>query len=491
MTQLVKQELGCGRTKTEGYIGIDRFPLPGVDMVADLDQGIPMPDDSVDVVFACHSLEHFSNLYQIMSEIYRVCKNGAIVHILSPYYNTATNLANLYHKQVFNEDTFRFFGTDAVNPFIDEEQWYCPHAVAWGLENSDNSNGTLNFIQVGVEFFYYKEYRHLSAAQQLHARRAFSNVCDQLLYTLVVSKNGGFSQEQLVDLREQAKNLEPPIIETLRKRDAAHSEDASILTDIQEICSERTERVSAKLCEKIACVEASLGEKERTQSALEKEIEQLSVQMQKFAACIDGLKAESENNLHKLDQVRAENQNLRSQLEKLVEQCNYLGYNIGLAAFAGEISPKRSERPSRRFGFWRRRVRLNAEIEKMYPDFAARIALHHPIDRPESSVCISPPLPRVSYFEYQLIGDGKQLVLFLLGTPGAKLEVELVCEGTICKQEILTLEHQNLYEVTAELHGKVGVRLKTLEDSCTVRTLEITNRVLGVFESRELAAYIE
>ena len=143
MDKLVKVELGCGATKTEGYIGLDRFPLPGVDVVADLDQRIPFEDDSVDVIFACHSLEHLSDLYHTMSEIYRICKNGAIIHILAPYHSTATNMANIYHKQVFNEDTFRFFGRETENPFIDQEEWYCPHALEWGLSTSDNSTANI------------------------------------------------------------------------------------------------------------------------------------------------------------------------------------------------------------------------------------------------------------------------------------------------------------------------------------------------------------
>ena len=109
MDKLIKVELGCGRTKSEGYIGIDRFPLPGVDIVADLNDRIPMDDNSVDVLFACHSLEHFEDIKHIMEEIYRICKPNAIIHILAPYYNTTTNLANYYHMQVFNEETFRFF----------------------------------------------------------------------------------------------------------------------------------------------------------------------------------------------------------------------------------------------------------------------------------------------------------------------------------------------------------------------------------------------
>ena len=42
MNNLVRIDLGCGYRKAEGYLGIDRFHLPEVDIVADLDNGIPL-----------------------------------------------------------------------------------------------------------------------------------------------------------------------------------------------------------------------------------------------------------------------------------------------------------------------------------------------------------------------------------------------------------------------------------------------------------------
>ena len=33
-------ELGCGRKKKEGILGIDRLDMPGVDIVADLENGL-------------------------------------------------------------------------------------------------------------------------------------------------------------------------------------------------------------------------------------------------------------------------------------------------------------------------------------------------------------------------------------------------------------------------------------------------------------------
>jgi hypothetical protein len=48
----VRVDLGCGSRKAPGFIGVDIFPAPGVDIVADLSVAFPFEDSSVDVVRA-------------------------------------------------------------------------------------------------------------------------------------------------------------------------------------------------------------------------------------------------------------------------------------------------------------------------------------------------------------------------------------------------------------------------------------------------------
>jgi hypothetical protein len=46
-------DIGCGKSKTSGCIGIDRVTLPGVDVVHDLDQfPWPFPDDEFSIIYA-------------------------------------------------------------------------------------------------------------------------------------------------------------------------------------------------------------------------------------------------------------------------------------------------------------------------------------------------------------------------------------------------------------------------------------------------------
>jgi hypothetical protein len=50
--------LGCGHIQLDGYLNIDRRALPGVDIVAEVDE-LPLEQGEVDKIFSSHLLEHF------------------------------------------------------------------------------------------------------------------------------------------------------------------------------------------------------------------------------------------------------------------------------------------------------------------------------------------------------------------------------------------------------------------------------------------------
>jgi SAM-dependent methyltransferase len=182
-------DVGSGRTRREGFHGIDRFPMPGVSVVADLDRGaFPFRDDSFDLVMAMHSLEHVANLLDVMREIWRIVRPGGQVCIAAPYYTASLNLANPYHKQVFNEHTPRFW-TDCPTTRVPAEEWQQPPmGRQWGLASSDNSAPRLDLRCQRIEFLYFQEYWGVPAAQRRRARRSRLDVCEQVLYHLTVFK---------------------------------------------------------------------------------------------------------------------------------------------------------------------------------------------------------------------------------------------------------------------------------------------------------------
>ena len=81
--------LGCGRDIREGWINLDAKWLPGVDVVADLDQcrnaPLPFPDNSIDEFLASHVIEHLRDALSFMQELHRIAKPGAVAVFRVPY----------------------------------------------------------------------------------------------------------------------------------------------------------------------------------------------------------------------------------------------------------------------------------------------------------------------------------------------------------------------------------------------------------------------
>ncbi len=223
---MLKIDLGCGPSKVEGFLGVDRFALPGVDIIADLNKPLPFADHSVDLVFASHSLEHIADLIFTMGEIYRICKHKAQVCIVAPYNEQKLNVANPFHLQVFNEHTPRFWTTHPTAE-VDPREYYHPHAAPWGLAASDYSDCKMDFRLMRMEFFYFPQYEQLSSDEQRELRNQRWDVCDQIMYHLEAWKEPVSSLPHYVATQQDF--FDPPFVrmrreEMERRRLAVHAD---------------------------------------------------------------------------------------------------------------------------------------------------------------------------------------------------------------------------------------------------------------------------
>ncbi len=78
----IKLDIGCGRNKIAGFVGVDIDPESNADVVASaLD--LPFEDESVDEIFSAHLVEHFnpSEAQKFFDEIYRVLKKGGKAYL--------------------------------------------------------------------------------------------------------------------------------------------------------------------------------------------------------------------------------------------------------------------------------------------------------------------------------------------------------------------------------------------------------------------------
>lgn len=103
-------DLGCGARKYDGRIGIDRLDLPTVDIVADVEEGLPfLPDDSVDEIYSKSFFEHVRNFERLMGEIVRVLKPGGTAHVFVPHFSNPYYYSDYTHTRFFGLYTFQYF----------------------------------------------------------------------------------------------------------------------------------------------------------------------------------------------------------------------------------------------------------------------------------------------------------------------------------------------------------------------------------------------
>lgn len=103
-------ELGCGKNKKEGYVGIDISPNSDADHIVDLEtDGLPFPNESVLQVYTSHTLEHISNLIHVMNECWRVLKWGGVMTIKVPHKDCPLAWQDPTHKRFFVPAFTKFF----------------------------------------------------------------------------------------------------------------------------------------------------------------------------------------------------------------------------------------------------------------------------------------------------------------------------------------------------------------------------------------------
>lgn len=103
-------DVGCGAHKQVlDAVGVDLDPGPGVDVVADLQHGLPFDDASADHVFAVHVLEHLTDLLGAMRELHRVLRPSGVLHVLTPDWHSVNAVADPTHCRLMDVQTFRYF----------------------------------------------------------------------------------------------------------------------------------------------------------------------------------------------------------------------------------------------------------------------------------------------------------------------------------------------------------------------------------------------
>ncbi len=102
-------DLGCGRHKLPGALGVDFLDLPGVDVVANLNERLPFEDSSYDVVHANQVFEHIQNMIELVGECHRILRPGGLLVIHVPYFRSSWAAIDPTHVRQFTVSSMNYF----------------------------------------------------------------------------------------------------------------------------------------------------------------------------------------------------------------------------------------------------------------------------------------------------------------------------------------------------------------------------------------------
>lgn len=162
--RVVAIDLGCGKNKQQGTLGFDCRKEPGVNVLCDIEQPLPLKNDCADVIHLSHVMEHIQNLIPFMEELYRACKAGAVVKIVVPYYTSRGAFRDPTHVRYIAEDTFQYF----------------EHPTDYGIRT--------DFRIETISYEMRKPFRYLPEFVRKRCRRHLWNVVENMQVTLRVRK---------------------------------------------------------------------------------------------------------------------------------------------------------------------------------------------------------------------------------------------------------------------------------------------------------------
>jgi len=103
-------DLGCGKRKRKGSVGVDFSDRHAADVIHNLNYfPYPFDDKEFDEVYLDNVLEHLDDPIRVMEEVYRISKKGALVKVIVPYFRSVWAFIDPTHKSFFTVKSFSYF----------------------------------------------------------------------------------------------------------------------------------------------------------------------------------------------------------------------------------------------------------------------------------------------------------------------------------------------------------------------------------------------
>ena len=101
-------DVGCGRAKYPGAVGLDISTETDADVVHDLDRfPYPLDDDSFDQILMQDVLEHVREPIRVIEELVRIARPGARIQIRTPHFSSMLAYSDPTHRHYFGVEAIR------------------------------------------------------------------------------------------------------------------------------------------------------------------------------------------------------------------------------------------------------------------------------------------------------------------------------------------------------------------------------------------------
>lgn len=134
----MKLNLGCGFNKPDGFVHVDMFEECQPDVVHNLETfPYPFEESSVDEILLNHSLEHIgqqsSVFLKIMQEIYRICRDEALIKINVPHPRHDNFIGDPTHVRAITPGTLSLFDLELNKKWQQMKAANSPFAIYLGV----------------------------------------------------------------------------------------------------------------------------------------------------------------------------------------------------------------------------------------------------------------------------------------------------------------------------------------------------------------------
>ena len=134
----MKLNLGCGFNKPDGFVHVDMFEECQPDVVHNLETfPYPFEESSVDEILLNHSLEHIgqqsSIFLKIMQELYRICRDEALIKINVPHPRHDNFISDPTHVRAITPMTLQLFDLELNKQWQQMKAANSPFAIYLGV----------------------------------------------------------------------------------------------------------------------------------------------------------------------------------------------------------------------------------------------------------------------------------------------------------------------------------------------------------------------